>query len=492
MAILKNRRIQAALLILLILAIVVPYLITTIFAFPYADDYAMYFERLDYLNQTGQADTFLSCFPQMIHSTQTYGHAFGHIWNNILSPMKDSSLTLLRLDLAAYLLLFTAAVFFFSSTVASRLFQYKRLSLCTLALSAFLLILFFGMQCYPQIYFWFTTAEFYSFTLSMILITSALLLEHLYKPHWSKLALACIASIAIGCGPLNIGTFGCFALLIIGSYGFFVKKRGFAMFVPLLCVMTFMLLYLFMPSAMDRMGERSMDLLGAAKISALHVAERLGKLTIRSWYPVVLVLFGFFAWNHLPVRGQSKFWNHPVWMLLALGLIVVVITYPVSLGYADYFPNRSEFVTDAALYLASLFYVIYLTHFLHRKDWFVRSRNVLTKVLALGCCLFIVASALFVTPIVEQPPVAIYSELLSGRLASNKAYWSNYIQSLKQTPDTDVEVPLPDDLTSRFVLYQCILPDPTYWENVAMARYFGVNSLQQDVHYGTFYIRNGD
>ncbi|MEA4927526.1 MAG: DUF6056 family protein [Candidatus Limiplasma sp.] len=485
---LYNRKTQSAALILLILLIVVPYLCTTFYAFPFADDYAMYLERVDYLKQTGQADTVFSSIAQTPYSTCTYGHGFGHVWNSLLSPMKSGSLVPVRVYLLLYILFFVAAIITFSSVVVHRFFKLKRFSLQTLFLSAMLVLLFFGMRFYPEIYAWFTTAEFYLFPLSMALFAGALLLEHVFAPRWYKWVLACIAAVSAGCGPINVGTFSCFLFLLIGGYGLFVQKRNIAVLAPLALTAALTLLYILMPGASHRMDGRTLDVMGSFYYAAHHLGLRLGKLMIRSWFPAVLVFFGLFAWNHFQFDGKSKFWNHPILMLLAVGAVCYTVTYPVALGYAAYFPNRSEFVTDASIYLTSLYYVYYLVHFLRRRKG--ECKPATRKLWAAAACVFLIASALFITPITEQPVVAVYQELLSGKLASNEAYWHTYLDSLQQKQGMAVQVPLPDDLTSQFVLYQQILPDPEYWVNVAMARYYGVKSIQQDVHCGQVYIRN--
>lgn len=483
-------KVQVFGLLLLILLLVVPYLCVVFYTFPYADDYAMHLERVDYLTKTGQADNLVSCFTQMVYSTFTYGHGFGHVWNSILSPMKSDSLLLIRSYLFAYLLFFFLSVFAFASTITYRFLQKKRMSVTTLILSAFILMLFLGMRFYPEIYFWFTTTEFYLYTFSMILLSSVFLVEYVEAPHWGKLVLASITAFAAGCGPTNIGTFCCFALLSIALYGILSRKRSWVVAIPLLCAAGVTLLYLLLPGAMHRMGDRSLNFGSALIYDAVNVGKRVAKLMVRSWFPVVLVIFGIYSWNHFPIQSKSRFWDHPVLMLVALGTVCFVITYPVALGYAAYYPNRSEFVTDASIYFTSLFYVLYLVHYFRRKEKLVRYKSFAFRALAVLSVLFMAVSAFYITPIREQPVVAVYDELLSGTLASNEAYWEGYLDSLKAKQGMDVEVPLPDDLTSRFLTYQQILPDPAHWVNVAMARYYGLKSMRQDVNCGKVYIRS--
>ena len=462
-----------------ILALTVPYIITSSYSILTADDFS-YAQSLLSNASGGMIAGFINNLSNAFHlCVDVYfnwqGTYFANFMEGLMNPANGAGMSQLKIAMVcnAILLFFSLSYLVFSLTKSIRL---------DLKFSLYILLLLVysvtNFDFYQEALFWFTGAVTYTLPFSLMLIALASFIQYNNLSKKKFLYASIICGICSMGGSLSITGTGCYLLLLMCAY-YILKNRKIS--IANIIIFSIQVICAFInalaPGNFKRHGTSDNSGLHphmALRISLENIDSRLDYLTENTVFVAILLLF--FVCGLLIGRRQ---YNHIKEYLIIsfLALFTPIVTcFPVALGYSsNYFPNRCVFVLDWTLILT-------ISNFVIAIGCFVTSRLKFEHLSEISVVLSVVAVCFILSDyeaVANSPTVEISKQLCDGTYSNYYAQYLNVLDELSSYPQgSDVVIysyKLPYDIPYYFNFY--LMEESSNWVNVDMASYFGYNSI---------------
>ena len=342
-----------------------------------------------------------------------------------------------------------------------------------------------------EAFYWWNGASYYMgfYSWAMILVA----MELCFYTDWqnyskTKKSFFYIISVLI-CLFLGGGSYPAALMFVLVSGGIFVssiinkKKSVFATGTITVASITGLLINVLAPGNVNHMNNGGIEV-GA--VEAILISIRDGLLYIRSWTNIsVIMMFVFllpFIWQ-LVKNSPLKF-RYPILATILSGGLYLSEYAPISYAFGGFAPGRMINIYYLNFYLLLLFNVCYWVGYLCRKletkkpAVIANIESAQKKWQSAYVCIVGVLFLLSVARvgITNTNLYKVYVELYNGSYEMVDEFYEDRVAYLKEHQGEDVVVDkVPYE--SAITFYSDIFNYKEHMVNVAMARYYGVNSI---------------
>lgn len=474
----KTRRVFLALAMWLYFFMIFPYFKVAFFANPSADDFSNLYSTLHYSGQS-----FLEkAIRQSWHTYETWqGTYFGNFLTYAGGIIYYRfGLLGIHLEYVLNILLFYCALFSFSYVLSKKIFESSK-SVYTLAFILASLISFMILYDFDvsEVFYWHTGLCMYTVPLSISLFVFAILIKRNVSNAY--LLIGSVLSFIAAGGSLDISAFVCGVSLLLFLYRSRKINGVDKTIVVFLVGIIGAFFNVLSPGNYDRhdLITDQFPVWNAIQYSNAGVFRNLCTFvqngTIVFFIILCILLFG-------KLRTSNILFVNPVLLMITLYAGLVIIDFPVYLGYAgDYFPLRCEFVRKVASTIFLCIVLINATGWIAKKteSCFVFSMEfisalIISLFLALHVCVPIGA-------LDTVKPFKIYNDIyfnsIDHRLTNYEETNNMIISELQMEMDQDVVINVTSYDTLGYFKSLGLSSDSSNWVNVALASYFGNNSI---------------
>lgn len=465
---------------LLIATMIVPVCVTCLHIYPAADDFSNAFITknaiIEYKSYFGAA----LAYAYTLYKT-TSGYFFAVFLNFFLSPFLRFGTMGIRVFCLVTNLLFYFAVYFFVRVTAKSL---GKITDNGSILTIYTLALF----CFTNIYlniesnFWYCVSVGYVLIIILMLFGTGSFILAVTTKRKRFLIIAIILGVLSSSSSLNVVALNCFLYLVIGIYGWLIKKAHVESITGFIFPLISGLVNLASPGNFMRHEAVSSDydIAGALVNSTLLVLSRLYKLFSASLLPWILVFLFVYIWLYTD-RINISINLHPALMGTIWLFALIVFAFPVYLGYGDdYFPGRCIFVQDTAMYIFLFVLTVYSVNWLKNK-WPDNKKEGRKHHMALALFVLFIPFCMWhsgKTLADAYPSLYLTEQLTNGNIAMFDAYWEGVLEEIETSPDDDVVIRREPFKYADLLKNPGLTDDPAHWINAYVAWYYGKNSAQ--------------
>ena len=478
----SNKQIIRAIIFICVIVsviVIIPTLIIAGKSVPAADDYSnSIFFRASW-------DAYKSPFIASLAESAglyktTSGYYFAAFLNCFCSPFLRHGIQGLR----AFNLL-TSLFFYFSALILCRAFSAGALKdarrVFTWVVFASFVIMIVNGHKNSEVYTWYVVLVAYVLPLAFMLLTFAALIQASEKKKILYILAAAGAFLVSG-SSLNVTALNCGMLFIITVYYFASgeKKKGSA--IVFLFSLIGAIINVASPGNYIRHDEAASEygltdtLLYTAKLTAKMIAERItGSLFLAVLFVVFIAALYLFDYSGRKIR-----FNHPVIAAVIVFAGVSIVNFPVCLGYANqYFPDRCIFTQDLTIYLLSFLWIVYFAGWIKTETRLFSGASHKKQMI---CTVLIMAAACSVPLLIngalwKMPTIEMMRSITSHDLDRYVEYEEGIIAEISGSPDKDVVLTRPEQITNDFCKDIGITDNTAYWVNVYVAQYYGKDSV---------------
>lgn len=296
------------------------------------------------------------------------------------------------------------------------------------------------------------------------------------KTRWT--ILASIFGFMVSGGALNIAALNCGLFLLIGVGGVMrgKKKTSIICFASALCGA---LVNASAPGNFVRHENINPDypVIMALKDAANQGLERFQDIFLRTPFCVLLVILLVISIKYIKDETGYQY-PFPLGVMLVLLSGIVVVNFPVCLGYAgeNYFPERCIWIEDCTIYIVSAFMVFYISGWLKRKKYVQELSYHAILCIVISCVLF--TCDLGARRGLNTYPLAqMASEIARGNIREYSRYWEQVLYEIAHSQDDEVTIVRSWKPSSEFLYEVGISDDKDLWVNAAIAEFYGKESV---------------
>lgn len=287
--------------------------------------------------------------------------------------------------------------------------------------------------------------------------------------------LASIIGFLVSGAALNVTALNCILYLTIGCWGVKMYSSKKASTVCFCSALAGGLVNVLAPGNYIRHESitNTYPVGDALKSSVLFMISRLQYLLTYTPFVILLIIFFFIIYN--VSSGNRKAITNPVIILFAVCVGVIIINFPVSLGYnMTYYPDRCIWVEDCGIYIGMFMWCAYLAIWIKNKisDF---EKNILFSV-SVSCILF-VCSLGRVRDLDSYPTIRMYKELFNGDIQDYAGYWESIFSEIESEGAKEVEIQREEMKENYFISDPRLSSDKNYWVNMAIAQYYNKDSV---------------
>lgn len=386
----------------------------------------------------------------------------------------------LHLEYVLNILLFYWALFSFSNLFSKKIFKSAQnaytISFILTSLMSLMILYDFDVS---EVFYWHTGLCMYTVPLSFSLLVFAILL----KKYISNvdLLIGCGLSFFAAGGSLDISAFVCGVSLLLFLYRS-KKKNGIdKTIVVFLTGIGGALLNVLSPGNYDRHGliTDRFPVWNAIKYSNAGVFHNFCTF-VQNGTIIFLIILCVLLFRKL--RVSNILFVNPILLMLILYVGSIIIDFPVYLGYAgDYFPLRCEFVRRTA---STIFLCI---AFINMTGWIAKKteRNFPFSIEFISALIILVFLTLHacvpIGALDTVKPFKIYNDIyfnsIDHRLTNYEETNNMIISELQKGVGQDVVINVSSYDTLGYFKSLGLSSDSNNWVNLALASYFGNNSI---------------
>ncbi len=191
---------------------------------------------------------------------------------------------------------------------------------------------------------------------------------------------------------------------------------------------------------------------------------------------LVVFIVALLFMNHVVKRIKIKF-NHPLLVCFYCLFSLFIVNFPVCFGYAsDEFNGRSEFVAKLAVYLFCPVMIIYAAGYLCERYELSFNKNL--KTIMILCCMIAAFNWGYPNSWIEQKPLKLYFDLAYGKASCFYDTSMKILNTLENDSSSDVYIVVKEYDHFDTMRGVGLTPDPDYWANKSIAKYYHKNSAQ--------------
>lgn len=336
----KNIKKGNILLTAILIAVIVPYAYTILYAVPSTDDFWMA-AGVDKENMLQSA----------INTANSFWMNWGGMWlyeflRVFLNPLARFGATssLLGVELVIFFLLFLCALWVVNDTFWKFVIKNEK-SEYILGCYLLLVIWFLNTEVWTEVFYWFVGSA-YMWAMTFVLLTVALEMVYFNKPSiWNGTVLSVIGAIAASF--YSQAVFPCMIFLLFITKDFFDNKKiNLKKIVPFLFFLLGAISSLVAPGNFQRKGasgEAGLGLLTALKDTFVIWLGNLFDL-VKNPLAVIMAVF-FVLLGMVAMREKKEKYRYPAVPFVLTLMCLFVAYFPFALGYGNstYLPNRAKF-----------------------------------------------------------------------------------------------------------------------------------------------------
>jgi hypothetical protein len=461
---------------IILIAICIPLLMLSRYAYPVADDYSFSADVKHVLEQQGGLLTILYA---AIRRTAIYWFTWqGSFVAIFLFMFQPGIFGELYYGIGTWILLsglLYSQWVFLSWLICDVGHQPKRICLIPWSMICVLQLLF--MPVPVEALYWFNGSFYYTFfySLSLIYLT---LLGRIRSRRRILLGVSMLLGFMIGGGNLATGLSVCvIELCLIGLLFFFDKHRLRLLLPVILCNFLGFLLNVVAPgnSARQNMMEGH-----ASPIWAILRSLQDGVTYIWQWtdYKTVLFLLLMLPILWKIVSGLTFRFPLPgIFLVISFGIYASQMT-AVAYAYGTQAgaPDRMINVWWESYWILLLLWEMYVLGYIRRR--FIRLRQMTPQHGSIAYLLYSLIGTLMLLAVISIPQTTAYEawhEIQTGEAERYAQEWQARLDILRSEPP-DVFLPKLQN-KPRLLFYGDIEDDPGYWHNANLANYFNKRSV---------------
>ena len=450
--------------------IVIPILIISLYALPARDDLINVAKVKSVLEE--KHSYLLTAVSEVIYYYKNIsGYYLGAFLNFYISPFLRGGILFLRVVIFAINLFFYTSLYFF---VAELLYFFYHIKDRKVNILAYLLILFAmtNNDNNKEIWTWYCVSIGYVFVVAVMFWGIICFLRAMQNNKKKYLATAALLGFLASGGSLNLTALNCGLYFIVGILGLTVYQKKKISIICFLSALTGAVINVMAPGNYIRHGESTPYPVIEALKTAIYIPEtRVQELAKSSPFILLLCIFCILMIKYGHTQRNIK------GMHLAAGLFliaagVVIVNFPVCLGYVGYFPIRCVWVQDCTIYMGLFGWTASFAEWLKRKLGEIEIRKETLLCIAVSSVLYL-CNLSVVREVPTYPTVGMIKEIVSGKAAEYVAFWQGVLREIEMSESRGVVIYREEIKSSEFLLTLGIDEDIETMDNAAVASYYG-------------------
>ena len=467
--------------ILLSGVIIIPIIVFAANSIPAVDDFA---------NASTLRDEYLSknasMFFASLKMTGDYyvkigGYYFSLFLNLFSTPLLRGGVTGVRIfNVLAYIFYFIS-LFFLVSAFKNNVLKNKTKSV-TWPIFLIILCMTVNSQLNSEIYTWYCVIVAYIIPISFLFISCGLYFCGTSK-HKKYYIISGILTFLVSGSSLNVTALNCGVFFVLGLYTFKEYNEKKYNVIVFMFAMIGAIINVLSPGNFTRRG-KAVDnfeifeaLKGTFVVSLESVIDRLIKSPFLLCSILLLLIFLFYA----DYGNSNMKCRHPFLMLPVILLGVMIVNFPVVLGYSNKaviaYHGRTFFVQDLALYFLAISWIYYFSAWINLKF----GRITIKKE---GIALFFICIILYCQCFISNIGIRNFTtgrmiaEIFYGDLKVAVKYEETVLYEImtSETEEAIITVDLPIG-ESEILKRSGITTDSESWINKVIANYYNKTDI---------------
>lgn len=456
--------------ILVIAAMIIPVLLVSLHALPAEDDFFKAYVMK--LKVDENQSYFQSAFNQAKGLYNTVGgYVFANFLSYFFSPLLRGGVKAVQGTAFIINLFFYFSLCFFVINVLISICNVKNKRV-TFAICILILFAFTNDYNNSQVLTWYCVLVEYVLLVAGALWGIYFFLKALQSGKKAYALAAALIGFLMSGGALNVTALNCGMYLVVGIIGFWIYKQRRTAVICFVSALAGGIINAVAPGNFNRHDSMSntYSIGGAIKSAVFHTWSRTQYLLIYTPFILLVVVVFLLALKYINFK-RGKYLN-PILILGAVFLGVIVVNFPVCLGYnGGSFPQRCVWVEDCWICLGIFSWAIYLSAWI--KNYYgeiTLRRDVILCIVISGlffCCNLGAVSSLDSLPVVEMT-----KQLASGEIKEYSEYWEGVFEEIESTDCKEVVIYRDEIMRNEFVHYPGIDGHIDNWINSAAAHYY--------------------
>ncbi len=454
---------------------IAPIIIAGLYMFPAVDD----FSNANRVQATGISNLFINA----LHITQNVyetwqGTYFSCFLLYFISPLTRGGVVATRIACVMAIIFLVSGVFYLCRIFVKDMIKEEKQDIFWFVYAITLFLFTLGSYV-DEAFYWFTGTYVYTVPMACSIWGIAFLMKYRLYGKWNNLCISlCFIFAAVG-GALQITTLTCGILLGIILFDLKNIKRHLHTVVAFLVALVGGLANVLAPGYYIRHDKSNgeFQVMEAILFSIKSVGRAL-ELLIHS-FPCLLIIFSLIGIGYFWGKKKKLDISFKQFISMALYLFigVIVVDFPVYMGYGDYFPGRCLFIENIAVSVTVIVLSIVLGSCLNAYEDFFKAKKKIWAVLMGGLILLNVVRCDVI--LINYPSLNIWRHLLNGNISEYVETSEELFQQLEAGEGKDIVISnLPNCMD---IFYGIGLnANEDFWTNRAIAGYYSINSIRME------------
>lgn len=488
-----------AICVILVLVMIMPIMVYSFLAVPFADDFSYASNTRDAIGMSGSI--IGGVLYRVWYEYLTFeGGMFKVFMMGVGSiPFLYGGLLGLRCYIALIHILFYVSLFVFIKTIVSyTVTGIGRRWSVSFAVFTILTFWIINNQTNQEMYTWALIQSAYVVPIIFMFVSVTLFVKYLTAIDIKRQRILLVISGVLGFlsseGPFNIAILNCGIIFFACYYAYVQLQKHKAVWCVFGAACLGAIINLVSPGNGIRHGDEwgIRTFVKTFIVAAEHTGVKAGDLLTKTPFlacAILLFILLFKACEYKFDGGLS--YEHPIWFGILCAFGVTLTSWPYTFGgnMTEYrfFEKRVDFVLDISFYLVFIIWIMYVVGFVKKHVSLVGVKDA-DKLFTLGILFF---AAVIVLGI-KFAPDELTTEYMISALADGSALtYSNYQEELMQKiegagQEVEIfyewkEVPRKNPIIIGLGMPGEDDDEILQWKNAAIARYYGKDSLI--VHY---------
>lgn len=337
----------------------------------------------------------------------------------------------------------------------------------------------FNIRMAKQLFFWHTGACTYVIPLLFGFFGISCVVSYLKVKRYYYLVFCVIFGFLASGGSLQITGFICFGYMIILGICLLKKQNIKAMGLAFGFVLVGALLNALAPGNFARksMSYEEISLVKAIYYSTVALWNEVIYIASETYYPFIMLIIAIIDFIYCkPIKDKLY---HPLLVGCAIIASWLISTFPVCYGYgSSTLEQRGYLILDIYIVLGMFLFMNCLVNYLK-----IYRQITLSKSNLMICGMLIMLFLGYLQrdiPFSQIPSLQCLSQLKEGKIQECYKGWEQILCEIESSESEDVIIKIDNALLDDevIIMYPSLSENPTKWVNVAVAEYYGKNSVR--------------
>lgn len=467
----KKDKIFLGLSYILVIFVIVPLIMATFIMFPSADD----FSNTNAVLSLG-GNIFTNTFEMSKTTYLTWqGTYFSVVLVNFLSNLIKGSIGGFRIICIGNISVFLSGIFYLVQQIFRGIVKEYKIYIINIVFGIAVFMLTFGRYVDEALY-WFTGVCVYTIPLTCFVWGIALLIKYNFEPKRRLIVIACILLFCAAGGSLQITALTCGVLL--GIVFITLKQKKWHNLIAFLISLGGAFINVLAPGYYLRHEELDDEYhIFDTIISSYKSVTRAVKMQFSSivivFCLIMLIMIGCYLGKKVIINIYMK---HILGVAIYLAIGLVIVDFPVYLGYGGYFPSRCLFIENVAASMTLIILSIMIGIWLSKVLDSYKKKIFMVTMLIVYVVFFLQNYRWF--GIANYPILNIYHNWSNGNIASYVEENEYIFEQLKEGKGKDIVIESQPDCMGIYPQIG-ISRDLNMWTNRAIAEFYSLDSIKE-------------